>query len=58
MHIIYITLEENEDQMKEKIKNPKEIKNKSKTTRGKVTNIVDKQRSYKVYIIEVPKQEN
>lgn len=40
MHITYNTLEENEDQMKEKIKNPKEIKNKSKTTRGKVTNML------------------
>ena len=58
MHITDNTLEEKEDRMKEKIKNPKEIKNKSKTTRWKVTNIVDKQRSYKVCIIEVPKQEN
>lgn len=40
MHITYNTLEENEDQMKEKIKNPREIKNKSKTTRGKVTNML------------------
>lgn len=58
MHITDNTLEENEDRMKEKIKNPKEIKYKSKTTRWKVINIIDKQRSYKVCIIEVPKQEN
>lgn len=58
MHITDNTLEEKEDRMKEKIKNPKEIKNKSKTTRWKVTNVVDKQRSYKACITEVPKQEN
>lgn len=57
MHITDNTLEENEDRMKEKIKNPKEIKYKSKTT-NIVINIIDKQRSYKVCIIEVPKQEN